>query len=84
MDEPDQVRLSLIEYLATIIRPGYSLSTVDDDQNLIDSGIIDSLSVIRIIAYLETDHGVNLADSGVDPGTLVSIAGILDAIARKA
>jgi acyl carrier protein len=72
-------RDALIEFLGSIARPGQSLEDVGDQDNLVDSGIIDSLSVIQIILYLETTHGVNFRALGVDPAEVVSIQGMLQA-----
>lgn len=83
MDAQSQVRTELIEFLSTVTRPGVSVADVDDGENLIDAGIIDSLVMVQIIMELETRYGLNLASAGVDPGELVSINGIIGAIARQ-
>jgi len=79
----DRTRSALIAFLSTIARPGRSPDTVNDGDNLIDVGIIDSLAMLHIIMYLEREHAISLTQSGIDPGELVSISGILDCIARS-
>lgn len=76
-------RDALIEFLGTIARPGQSLAGVDDKDNMVDSGIMDSLAVIQVILYLETAHGVNFGSLGIDPSELVSIRGMLQAAGHE-
>ena len=78
----DQARSALLDFLATIARPGSSPHSVDDDDNLIDVGVIDSLAMLHIIMYLEQEYGVDLASRGIDPGVLVSVSGILDCVSE--
>lgn len=74
-------RAALIRFLGTIARSGQSVDNVADDQNLIDSGVIDSLAMVQIIVYLEREHGADLLAVGFDPAALASVGGILKAIA---
>jgi len=76
----EQAREDLIRFLRTISRAGRTIDGIDDDKNLIDAGIIDSLAIVQIILHLEQDHTVNLRDAGIDPNELTSVAGILRTI----
>jgi len=80
MGNQEQAREELIRFLSTISRVGQTVAGVDDDINLIDAGIIDSLAIVQIILHLEQDHAVNLRDSGIDPNVLASVSGILSTI----
>ena len=71
-------REEVIDFLETIARPDANLDNLTDEVNLVDTGVIDSLSVIQIVMHLETEHHKDLG--AVDMGTLVSIQGILDVI----
>lgn len=84
MATPDRSRLreELVGFLDTIARPGPSIDAIDEDTNLFDSGLLDSLAVIQIILHLEQRHGVDMGAQGIDPNDLGSIAGILNAIQR--
>ena len=91
-DEPDSLskqirsdrRDALIAFLCSIQRSKKSLDGIDDDTNLVESGLADSLSVIQIILYLEKTYDVDLSYCGVDPTVLGTIGGILDLIDREA
>jgi acyl carrier protein len=74
---------SLLAFLRTIQRPEHALESVDEGTSLITAGLIDSLAVLSIVAYLETTYGIDFAETGVDPSELSSIRGILDLIDRE-
>jgi len=76
-------REELMTFLDTIRRPQYSTDGVADHDSLVESGLIDSLAVLQIIMFLETNYGIDFAEGGIDPGELGSIKGILDLIERR-
>jgi len=78
-----QAREELIAFLDTIRRPNYSISTVGDADSLVESGLIDSLSVLEIILYIETRYRINFSVGAFDPAELGSINEILDLIERR-
>ena len=82
MNVQNKNREDLIDFLSTIARPGRPIDGADDNTNLIDAGVIDSLALIQIIQYLEQEYGLNLQACGIDPNDLSTIAGILAAVER--
>ena len=78
----ERCKQELVRFLRTIVRPGHFVGEVDEQVNLVESGYIDSLAVIGIITWLETDHGVDLATLGIDPATLNTVGGILAVIEK--
>jgi len=70
----------LIEFLHSIQRPDAPLGEIDEHAHLVDSGLIDSLAMIEIIGFLESRHGIDFAETGVDPDELGSVSHILDLI----
>lgn len=40
---------------------------LDPDESLISSGVIDSLAILRLIAFVEDTFGVTVADEDVVP-----------------
>jgi len=75
-----QRKADLIKFLGTIQRPDYSIEEIDENQSLIESGLIDSLAVLQIVSYLEEIHNINFLEKGLDPGQLSSVGTILDLI----
>jgi acyl carrier protein len=73
-------RSELIDFLHTIARPDGDVDAVADEDDLVESNIIDSLAIVQIVIYLETVHQMDVR--GVEPTALVSIAGILSVLDR--
>ena len=49
---------------------------LDDNDSLLGSGIIDSMGVMEVIAFLETEFGVEVADEDVTEENLGTIRAI--------
>ncbi len=74
----------LLRFLRTIQKPGFPIDELDEGANLVAAGLVDSLAVLQIAMYLEDTYGINFVVRGIDPGELMSVAGILDLIEREA
>ena len=81
--ERTEARAAIIEFLEAIRRPEQLLASIGDDDALVDSGLIDSLAVLEIVAFLESEFSLSFRDSGVDPARLASVNSILDLIAES-
>jgi acyl carrier protein len=57
-------------------------SQLADDTSLLDSGVIDSTGVLEVIAFLEAQFGVQVADEDMLPDNLDSIAKIRAFVGR--
>jgi acyl carrier protein len=74
----------LIDFLRTIQRPDRPIETLNEEQSLVEAGLIDSLAVLQIVLYLEQTYGIDFRETGLDPGELSSVRTILDVIERQA
>jgi acyl carrier protein len=83
VNDREQRRSELVAFLHTIQRPGCPIESVSDDENLVDAGLIDSLATLEIVTWLESRYGLDLAANGIDPGEIVTIAGILALVERE-
>lgn len=54
-----------------------------DSGSLLDQGIMDSTGVLELVAFLETEFGLQLADHEMVPENLDSIANITRFVERK-
>jgi acyl carrier protein len=77
-------RGKIVAFLETIRRPGASLEAIDDAAGLVAAGLIDSLAMLEIIAFLEGEFGIDFSESGVDPAEMESIQAILALIQKHA
>ncbi len=45
----------------------------DDDYNLIDAGIMDSLTIVNTVTYLEKRYGITFDDGDIVPEHFMSV-----------
>ena len=57
---------------------------VADDESLISSGLIDSLSILKLIAQLETSLSVEIPADDLQPGDFETINEITETVLRGA
>ncbi len=69
MDISQRIRTFIIENF--YVAEG---SELDDDTSLIETGIVDSTGVLEVVAFLERDFGIAVADEEILPSNLDSIA----------
>jgi len=62
---------------------GDTAPLASDDMSLLDNGIIDSTGVMELVAFLEGDFGLAIADEDLVPENLDSIDNLVAFIARK-
>ncbi len=79
----EHCKADLTQFLQTIQRPDRPMSSIDDDDGLVESGWVDSLALLQIITYLEETYHIDFRQSGLLPGELRSISAILDLIERE-
>jgi len=80
----NEARTRLLAFLDTIRHPEVQLDTIDESKSLVAAGLIDSLALLEIVTFLESDFSIDLAEAGVDPTRLSTIPGILDVIEQHA
>ena len=78
-----QWRQDLVRFLREIQKAGLPVESLNDSDELVASGLIDSLALLQIVTYLEEAYGIDFSDRGVDPEQLGSIGNILDLIEQE-
>jgi len=78
-----QWRQDLVRFLREIQKAGLPVENLSDSDELVASGLIDSLALLQIVTYLEEGYGIDFSDRGVDPEQLGSIGNILDLIEQE-
>ena len=53
-----------------------ALLPLADDANLLDSGILDSLSLLRLVVFLEERFGITMGDADLLPENFASVNAI--------
>ena len=63
--------------------PGVANRTLSDDESLLDSGVIDSLGILDLVAFLESEFRVIVNDDEMDTENFRSIASLAELVDRK-
>jgi len=64
--------------------PGEDPRNLSDQMELRESGILDSLSTLKLVAILEQTFGIELAADDLEPGNLSSVETIERLVKSKA
>lgn len=72
MSQVDTIRRFVIEEFL----PDVSAAELSVDQDLLDSGVIDSLGLLKLIAWLEERFELSVHDSDLDPDNFRSVTAI--------
>jgi acyl carrier protein len=64
------------DYISREIVPDAALLPLANDTSLLDSGIIDSLSLVRLVVFLEERFGITIGDTELLPENFASVNAI--------
>jgi len=71
------------EFIMTEVNPDLNLVKLDDDEPLIESGIIDSLGILKILAFMDETFGVDLSSDQIKPENFKTVRSICALIDRQ-
>jgi acyl carrier protein len=77
--ERDQIRGFVVDEL----RWDGPRSELSDDFGLIENHVIDSMGLLRLVAWLESTYGISVQDQEVVPANFGTIAHIAELVASK-
>lgn len=72
------------EFIITEVNPDMGLTQLDDGEPLIESGIIDSLGVLKIMSFLDETFGVDLSSEEIKLENFRDVRTICELVARQA
>ena len=71
------------QFILTDIAADLHITHLDEDEALLESGIIDSLGILKILAFLEETLGLDLASDQVKLENFKSIRTIREMVERQ-
>jgi len=60
-----------------------NIKSLQDGEQLIEKGIIDSLGIISLLAYLDENFGILLSEEELSPKNFATLQSICDLVAQK-
>lgn len=79
----DDIKQAVRAYIAAEFLPGESPEALTDSAGLFSEGILDSLSSLRLVSWLEEKYGVKIEAHEVDVDHLDTLDLIADLIVSK-
>lgn len=79
----DETREVVRGFILENFLPGEDPKNLTDETELKESGILDSMSTLKLVTFLEERFGIELEARDVDPGNLASVANIASLVASK-
>ena len=80
----DNTREVVKAFILEKFLPGEDPRNLSDDTELKESGILDSLSTLKLVTFLEERFNVELEASDLDAANLASVAAIAALVDQKA
>ena len=77
------IKAAVRSYLLENVLPGEDPGNLLDDTELKESGILDSLSTLKLVSFLEQQYQVEFEASDLEPANLASIAAIARLVESK-
>lgn len=78
------VKAQLREFIRMNYLFGDETRMPDDDESLIESGVIDSTGILELIEFLEEQFGIEVSDTDTIPQNLGTVAALSRFVMRKA
>ena len=75
----DQIR----EFILAQLAEPKGITSFTDDESLMESGVVDSLGIFRLVSFLEEDLRVRVSDEEINAETLKSVNTIEELVLRK-
>ena len=77
------IKTKVREYIVENFLFGDADPLADDGMSLLDGGIIDSVGVMELVAFLEQDFELSIEDEELVPENLDSVNNLCNFISRK-
>jgi acyl carrier protein len=83
LDMDRDVRSVVRAFIATRLAPVAGRTEIADDEDLIDTGIVNSLGIFQLVAFLEERFKISIGDEEITPENFGTIDGIERLVAGR-
>ncbi len=79
----DDIAAKIMEFVLQELLPGEDPSHLDEDTPLLSTGVLDSVGIVMLIAFLEQRFGVVVHAREIRPDRFETIAAIAETVRSK-
>ena len=83
LDMDRDVRSVVRAFIATRLAPSAGRAEIADDEDLIDTGVVNSLGIFQLVAFLEQRFQIAIGDEEITPENFGTIDGIERLVASR-
>ena len=66
--------MAVRDQIRQFIRDSFLVDDIDDDESFLASGIIDSLGIVQLVSFVESQYGLQVPDTDLVPEYFDSVA----------
>ena len=79
----DETTLKIKQFIVDEFMPDVSVDELDSDFDLLTGGVVDSLGLLKVVAWLETEFDIIVDDSELGPESFRTARAISEYIQRS-
>ena len=81
----DEHKIRIIEFLLTEIceEKGLEIKEIGDEDPLVESGILDSLGILKLMSFLDEELEIDISANEIKPGNFVNLRTICALIGKE-
>ena len=77
------VSTDIEQFILDELTQGRGITEIDQDENLLSKGIVDSHGVMELVGFLEQRYGISVGDEDLTPENFESVQRIEAFVERK-
>lgn len=78
-----EFKARLKTFIMTEVNPERNLEAIDDNEPLLESGIIDSLGILKIMAFMDEEFGIDLSAEQIKLANFRDVATICGLVEKN-
>jgi len=79
----DETTLKIKQFIVDEFMPDVSVDELDSDFDLLTGGVVDSLGLLQVVAWLETEFDIAVDDSELGPESFRTVDAIKEYIEKS-
>jgi acyl carrier protein len=70
------VKVAIKGFIAEELAPDLDSSELDDEESLLDSGVLDSFGILSLLTFIQERYGVEIPAEDIEPENFETISAI--------
>jgi acyl carrier protein len=82
MEAADDITQAIKTFIREEIAPDCDQARLDNNESLLDSGILDSFGIMALLAFIEEEFGAKIPADEIEPANFDTLGAIAALVAR--